>query len=166
MRNGSFSTLDKNHPLIFLSAAHFILILLLDHVIQPNLKTMPTHPYKILLVDDEPNIVLALQFLLEQKGYQIRTASNGEEALTQIQQERPNLVLLDVMMPRLNGFDTAKKVRQDLGYSQLPIIFLTAKGTPEDRSEGYASGCEAYITKPFDNDHLLITVEEMLMYSV
>lgn len=121
-----------------------------------------THtPAKILLVDDEPNILTAIAFLLEQQGYEIGKATSGEEALDIIPQFQPSLVLLDVMMTGIDGFEVAKKIRSSNQYNDIRIIFLTAKGTQEDKLQGYGSGGEVYITKPFDNDHLVNTVNEM-----
>ncbi len=125
--------------------------------IMTNLK----QSFKILLVDDEPNILLALEFLMGQQGYMLAKASSGEEALEILPAFRPDLVILDVMMPGIDGFEVAMKIRNSDRYNDLSIIFLTAKGTAEDKLKGYGSGGEVYITKPFDNDQLVNTVNEI-----
>jgi DNA-binding response OmpR family regulator len=119
---------------------------------------------KILIVDDEPAIVMAIEFLMTRRGYQVRTAFDGEQALQIAAEFQPNLILLDVMMPLMDGFEVAARLRSNEAYSQTHIIFLTAKGTERDKQTGYASGAEYYIVKPFDNDLLVSTVEEILTY--
>jgi DNA-binding response OmpR family regulator len=117
--------------------------------------------FNILLVDDEPNILLALEFLMTQQGFTIEKASSGEEALGVMDIFRPDLVILDVMMPGIDGFEVAMSIRNSSEYNNVRIIFLTAKGTGEDKLKGYGSGGEVYITKPFDNDDLVNTVNEI-----
>ena len=119
---------------------------------------------KVLLVDDEPNILIALEFLIKQLGYQVFTATNGDEALVAMQQHQPNVAVLDVMMPRMSGFDVAKKIRADESFDHTKIVFLTALGTQEDRFEGYGSGAEIYVTKPFNNEDLVNTIQELVEY--
>lgn len=119
---------------------------------------------KVLLVDDEPNILIALEFLIKQLGYQVFTATNGDEALVAMQQHRPDVAVLDVMMPRMSGFDVAKKIRADESFDHSKIVFLTALGTQEDRFEGYGSGAEIYVTKPFNNEDLVNTIQELVEY--
>lgn len=121
---------------------------------------------QILIVDDEPNIVVAIEFLLKKEGYQTQTASNGEEALLEMKRHKPDLVILDVMMPGLNGFDTAKSIRDNPEWEDLHIIFLTAKSTPADKAFGYSSGAEIYLTKPFDNEELVTTIQETLEFDI
>lgn len=125
---------------------------------------MDNSTIKILLVDDEPNILLALDFLFRREGYQIKTATNGLQALEIAEHFRPDLIILDVMMPGLDGFETAKRLRQEETHNDMKIIFLTAKGAQSDRQTGYAIGGEYYIVKPFDNDDLLQTVRELLEF--
>lgn len=117
--------------------------------------------FKILLVDDEPNILLALEFLMSQQGFAIDKASSGEEALEKMESFHPDLVILDVMMPGIDGFEVAMRIRNSNEYNNVRIIFLTAKGTAEDKLMGYGSGGEVYVTKPFDNDDLVNTVIEI-----
>jgi len=118
----------------------------------------------VLLVDDEPNILIAIEFLLQQAGLEVIRASNGVEALQQLKYRKPHIMVLDVMMPGMDGFEVARRVRQDEQYDKLPIIFLTARGTQEDRFRGYETGAEVYLTKPFDNEELLLTVQETLEF--
>lgn len=116
---------------------------------------------KILLVDDEPSILVALEFLVKKEGYTVYIATDGKDALKKIEQIKPRLIVLDIMMPGMDGFEVAKKIRASKDLDQIPIIFLTAKGTQEDRLKGYESGGEVYITKPFDNQHLIDTINEV-----
>ncbi|MCP4285183.1 MAG: response regulator [Gammaproteobacteria bacterium] len=104
---------------------------------------------EILVVDDEPNIILSLEFLMKKEGYQVRTASNGEEALHALQESKPDIVLLDVMMPRMNGYEVCQAVRSDPKLSSVRIIMLTAKGREIEREKGLALGADDYVTKPF-----------------
>lgn len=119
---------------------------------------------KILVVDDEPNIVLAIEFLLQREGFNVRKAYNGIEALEVAATFQPDIVLLDVMMPGMNGFEVATQLRQISAVADAKIIFLTAKGTQQDKETGYAKGAEYYMVKPFDNDILVSTVHEILVY--
>jgi DNA-binding response OmpR family regulator len=122
-------------------------------------------PHSVLVVDDEPNIVTALEFLLEQEGFHVRKAYNGQQALDILQRYNDiELVILDVMMPGIDGFEVARQIRNNHLHENLRIIFLTAKGTQKDKITGYSRGAEAYITKPFDNEDLLITVTEMVEF--
>ncbi len=125
---------------------------------------MTDAPAKILIVDDEPNIVTALEFLLEREGHQIRKAFNGREGLEMALLFLPDIILLDVMMPEMDGFEAARLIRQTPILENTKIIFLTAKGTQSDRRTGYDSGAEYYIVKPFDNAELIGTVNEVLVF--
>jgi len=120
---------------------------------------------KILIVDDEPHIrILISQTLeeLEDEGVELLTATNGEEALEIIQQEKPDLVFLDVMMPKMNGFEVCQAVKNDLGLQDVYIIMLTAKGQEFDKQKGNQSGADLYMTKPFDPDEILAKAMEIL----
>ncbi len=119
---------------------------------------------KILIVDDEPNIVMALSFLMERKGYTIAKAYNGEEALELADSFQPNLIILDVMMPGIDGFEVARQIRNKAQHDHVKMVFLTAKGTQRDKASGYASGAEYYLVKPFDNDELVQTITEIIAY--
>ena len=119
---------------------------------------------KILIVDDEPNIVVALEFLLAQRGFQTAVAHQGEEALRLFSSFAPDLVVLDVMMPGMDGFEVARQIRSNPQYPNTRIIFLTARSTDEDRLKGYANGGDVYLPKPFDNEALLTTIKEVILY--
>ncbi|MEO0731554.1 MAG: response regulator [Bacteroidota bacterium] len=118
----------------------------------------------ILLVDDEPNILVGLEFLLEQAGYRVRTAADGAAALELVKTDRPDVAVLDVMMPAMDGFQLAEALRADPELENLRIVFLTARGQPADRTAGYRSGGEVYLTKPFDNAAFLTVIAELLRY--
>lgn len=117
---------------------------------------------KILVVDDEPNIVLSLEFLMKQAGFQVRTASDGEAALAAIAAEQPDLMLLDVMMPRKNGYEVCQAVRAHPDWKTIRIIMLTAKGREVEREKGLALGADDYITKPFSTQEVVERVRELL----
>ena len=119
---------------------------------------------RILLVDDEPNILIALEFLLHQEGYIVQKAFNGLEAMDKLHSFNPGLVVLDVMMPGIDGFEVAKRIRNSPGFDKLHIVFLTAKGASHDKIKGYENGAEVYITKPFDNDDLVRVVNETIHF--
>ncbi len=117
---------------------------------------------KILVVDDEPNIVLSLEFLMKQAGFQVRTASDGEAGLAAIAVEQPDLVLLDVMMPRKNGYEVCQAIRANPDWKAIRIIMLTAKGREVEREKGLALGADDYITKPFSTQEVVERVRELL----
>lgn len=116
---------------------------------------------KVLIVDDEPNILVVLEFLIRKEGYEVHKAPGGAEALSIAAEIRPDIVVLDVMMPGLDGFEVARRIRHSKSLRDTAIIFLTAKGTQQDRFEGYDAGGEVYLTKPFDNDELINTINEV-----
>jgi DNA-binding response OmpR family regulator len=116
---------------------------------------------KVLIVDDEPNIVLSLEFLMKQQGYETRVARDGEEALAEVARFRPDLVLLDVMLPRRDGFEVCQRLRAD-GWSDLKILMLTAKGRDVEIEKGLALGADGYVTKPFSTAELVARVADML----
>lgn len=118
--------------------------------------------HRILIVDDEPNIVISLEFLMEQAGYTVAVARSGEEALTQIDGFMPDVVLLDVMLPGISGFDILQRVRQNPAWQQVVVIMLTAKGRDVEVAKGLALGANAYITKPFSTRELLAEVRRCL----
>jgi DNA-binding response OmpR family regulator len=124
---------------------------------------------KILIVDDEPHIRLLLEQTLEDlenAGVELLMASNGEDALALIQSEQPHLVFLDVMMPKLNGFDVCNIVKQEWQLEQITIIMLTAKGQEFDKQRGQEVGADLYITKPFDPDAILAQARRILKLPV
>jgi two-component system alkaline phosphatase synthesis response regulator PhoP len=120
---------------------------------------------KILIVDDEPHLRTLIQQTLEEledDGVDLLTAANGEDALEMIKREQPKLVFLDVMMPKINGFDVCHAVKKELGLSHIHIILLTAKGQEFDRQRGQEVGADLYMTKPFDPDALLAKARSVL----
>jgi DNA-binding response OmpR family regulator len=120
---------------------------------------------KILIADDEPHLRTLIQQSLEEledEGVDIFTATNGEEALETILEEKPNLVFLDVMMPKKNGFDVCNRVKNELGLSEIHIVLLTAKGQEFDRQRGIEVGADLYMTKPFDPDALIAQARSVL----
>jgi DNA-binding response OmpR family regulator len=120
---------------------------------------------KILIVDDEPHLRMLIHQTLEEledEGVEILTATNGEEALARIEAERPALVFLDVMMPKLSGFDVCERVKKGLGLTGVHIVLLTAKGQEFDRQKGMDVGADLYMTKPFDPDALLAKARDVL----
>ena len=122
-------------------------------------------PPTILIVDDEPHLRMLIQQTLEEledEGVELLTASNGEEALATIEAVKPQLVFLDVMMPKLSGFDVCQRTKQDLGLRDIYIVLLTAKGQEFDRQRGLEVGADLYMTKPFDPDALLEKAREVL----
>ena len=122
-------------------------------------------PKKILVVDDKANIVLSLEFLMKQAGYDVRTASNGEEALAAIDADPPDLILLDVNMPTKNGFEVCETVRARNEWSHIRIIMLTAHGRDIEREKGLALGADDYLTKPFAIREVVSKVQELLEQS-
>lgn len=117
---------------------------------------------KILVADDEPNIVISLEYLLKREGYTVVIARDGEEALQTIRREQPDLVLLDVMMPKKTGFEVCQEVRADDALQNTKILMLTAKGRDTDVAKGTALGADAYMTKPFATRDLVQKVAQML----
>ena len=118
-------------------------------------------PRKVLIVDDEPNIVVSLQFLMKKAGFDTAVAGDGDEALTEVERFRPDLVLLDVMMPRRDGYEVCQQLR-DSGWTDLKIVMLTAKGRESEVTKGLALGADAYVTKPFSTSELVDTVTRLL----
>jgi DNA-binding response OmpR family regulator len=117
---------------------------------------------KVLIVDDEVNIVISLEFLMEQAGYTVDVARTGDEALHKLAHFQPDLVLLDVMLPGVNGFDLCQRIRQTPQWQAMKIIMLTAKGRDVEITKGLALGANAYITKPFSTKALLAEVQSQL----
>jgi two-component system, OmpR family, alkaline phosphatase synthesis response regulator PhoP len=122
---------------------------------------MPT----VLIVDDEQHIRLLIEQTLEEledEGVELQTASDGEMALDIVRNHHPELVFLDVMMPKLNGFEVCRAIKADLGLAATTVVMLTAKGQAYDREQGLAAGADRYVTKPFDPDELLDIAREAL----
>lgn len=117
---------------------------------------------KILIADDEPNIVISLEFLLKREGYEVVVAHDGVQALERVRAERPDLAILDVMMPNRNGFEVCQDLRQDPEFKTMRIMMLTAKGRDTEVSKGLALGADVYMTKPFATRDLLAKVKALL----
>jgi PleD family two-component response regulator len=122
--------------------------------------------YRILVADDEPHIVQILKFTLEKAGYRVATASNGQEALDQIEDFMPNLVILDIMMPVMDGYEVCRKMREDFKMNQIPIMMLSAKGDLPERVKGLEGGANDYLIKPYSNDELLLRVRNVLEWKI
>lgn len=117
---------------------------------------------KILIADDEPNILVSLEYLMRREGFEVLLARDGQEALDELQRARPQLVLLDVMMPRRNGFEVCQALRADEALKHTRVLMLTAKGRDTDVAKGLALGADAYMTKPFSTRELVQKVRELL----
>ena len=117
---------------------------------------------KVLIVDDEPNIVLSLEFLMKKAGFEVAVAGDGDEALMQVGQFNPDLVLLDVMMPKKSGYEVCEALRADPARAAMKIVMLTAKGRDTEVAKGMALGADAYVTKPFSTKDLVARVTELL----
>lgn len=116
----------------------------------------------ILIADDEPNILISLEFLMKREGYEVKLARDGQEAIEAIVEHRPDLVLLDVMMPRKTGFEVCQEIRAHDAVKSTRILMLTAKGRDTDVAKGLALGVDAYMTKPFSTRELVEKVRSML----
>ncbi len=117
---------------------------------------------KVLIVDDEENIVISLEFLIRQAGYDLQIAHNGVEALAQVATFQPDLILLDVMMPQINGYEVCRQVRENRAWQAIKIIMLTAKGREAEIAKGLAIGADSYIVKPFSTKELVAEVRRVL----
>jgi DNA-binding response OmpR family regulator len=119
-------------------------------------------PKKVLTADDEENIVTALEFLLQRRGYETRVAKNGDEALSAVETFAPDLVLLDIMMPRKSGYEVCQRMRERPEWRHIKIIMLSAKGRDVEVSKGVSLGADLYITKPFSNTELVSKIDGLL----
>lgn len=119
-------------------------------------------PIKILIVDDEPSIIVPVQFLMEQNGYDVMVAFSGEEAMEIIAGKKVDLILLDIMLPVIDGFEVCQRVRENPQWNKIKIILLTALGSDANVEKGLALGADAYITKPFSNIEIVDKVKELL----
>ena len=117
---------------------------------------------RILVVDDEPHIVRLIQVNLERQGYQVETANNGAQALAKIKESRPDLLVSDVMMPEMDGFELLANVRREPSLMDLPVIMLTAKAQDRDVMQGYQTGADMYLTKPFNPAELIAFAKRIL----
>ena len=116
----------------------------------------------ILIVDDEPNIVISLEFLMKREGFLVTVAVDGEEALHKIAEIQPDLVLLDIMMPKKSGFEVCQEIRANPAWASIKIVMLTAKGRDTEAQKGMALGADAYVTKPFSTRDLVARVRSVL----
>jgi len=117
---------------------------------------------KILVVDDENYILHILDFSLGAEGYEVITAEDGEEAVRKVKEERPDLVVLDVMMPKMDGFEACRMIKRDAELSGTPVILLSAKARDVDQKQGYEAGADDYITKPFSPRKLVEKINSIL----
>jgi DNA-binding response OmpR family regulator len=117
---------------------------------------------RVLIADDEPNIVTSLVFLMTKGGYEVEVARNGDEALALLETFRPDLVLLDVMMPRRSGYEICQKMRSRPDWAHVKVVMLSAKGREAEVSKGMSLGADAYVTKPFSNRELVAQVADLL----
>jgi DNA-binding response OmpR family regulator len=118
--------------------------------------------HRILIVDDEPNIVVPLEFLMKREGYEVAIAADGQAALDALEEKAPDLVILDVMLPRMSGFEVCRHIRGDARWRGLKILMLTAKGRDSEMQKGLDLGADAYVTKPFSTRDLVTRVRTML----
>jgi DNA-binding response OmpR family regulator len=117
---------------------------------------------KVLIVDDEPGIIVALQFLMEQNGYATMVAFSGEEAMEAVTRHHPDLILLDIMLPVVDGFEVCQRVRENPEWNDIRIVLVTALGSEANVTKGLDLGADAYVTKPFSNADLVAKVKELL----
>lgn len=117
---------------------------------------------QLLLIDDDPNLILLVKDYLEFRGYEVITAENGREALNILDQQVPDMIICDVMMPEMDGYTFVEHVRQDSRTSWIPVLFLSAKGQSQDRVKGLNTGADVYMVKPFEPEELVAQVESSL----
>ena len=117
---------------------------------------------KILIADDEPNIVVAIEFLLQQSGFEVVVARNGDEALELIDACLPDLVLLDVMMPKKNGYEVCTRIRERADWRHIKVVMLSAKGRDAEVNKGLSMGADMYVTKPFSTRELMAKIKSLL----
>ncbi len=117
---------------------------------------------RLLLIDDDPNLILLVKDYLEFRGYKVITAENGREALEVLEQETPDMIICDVMMPEMDGYSLVSAIRQDPKTSWIPVLFLSAKGQSQDRVKGLNIGADVYMVKPFEPEELVAQVESSL----
>ena len=118
--------------------------------------------YSVLVAEDEPNIVLSLQFIMKKAGLQVRIAEDGDQAILEIEKDRPNAILLDIMLPRRDGFSVCEVIKSNPEWSAIKVIMLTAKGREEDKQRALGLGADDYITKPFSTRELVDRVIELI----
>ncbi|ODT33862.1 response regulator transcription factor [Zeimonas arvi] len=119
-------------------------------------------PHRVLIAEDEPNIVESLSFVLAREGFEVEAALDGEAAIDRLRRQLPDLLILDVMLPRLNGFEVLKRVKADPALRALPVIVLTAKGQVQDRRMAEEIGVDGFMTKPFSNREVVDEVRRLI----
>lgn len=117
---------------------------------------------RILIVDDEPNIVLALELLMKREGYEVQSVDDGQKVFDVVGKFRPDLIILDIMMPKMDGYEVCQRLRADPSLKNVSIIMLTAKGREVEREKGLALGADLYVTKPFSTREVMIRIKEIL----
>jgi DNA-binding response OmpR family regulator len=117
---------------------------------------------RILIVDDEPNIVISLEFLMKREGFAVEIAADGEAALEALAGSAPDLVILDVMLPKMNGFEVCQQIRANPRWRGIRILMLTARGRDREIAKGLGLGADAYVTKPFSTGDLVAQVKQLL----
>ncbi len=117
---------------------------------------------RVLIVDDEPNIVWSLEFLMKKEGYTVLTATDGEDALAQMREATPDLVLLDINIPKGNGYEICQAIRTNPTWEGIRVVMLTAKGRDVDREKGIAVGADDYVTKPFSTHEVVALIRRLL----
>jgi DNA-binding response OmpR family regulator len=128
----------------------------------PSLLTGTSRPTRILVADDDPVILRLLQVNFNLEGYEVYTATRGEEALEKAKEHLPDIILLDVMMPGVDGWEVCRRLKEDHATAAIPVIFLSARAQDQDRRRGYELGVVAYVTKPFDPGELIEVVQRSL----
>ena len=121
---------------------------------------------KLLLIDDDPNLILLAKDYLEFNGYKVTTANHGREAMKILEQETPDLIICDVMMPEMDGYTFVQEIRKNPRLEWLPVIFLSAKGQSQDRIKGLSQGADVYMVKPFEPDELVAQVKSTINQSM
>ena len=117
---------------------------------------------RILIVDDEPNIVLALELLMKREGYEVLTVDDGQKVFEVLKEFSPDLILLDIMLPKMDGYEVCQRIRAEASLKDISIIMLTAKGREVEKEKGLALGADYYITKPFSTREVIMKVKEVL----
>jgi len=118
--------------------------------------------HRILIVDDEPNIVLALELLMKREGYVVQSVDDGQKAFDAAREFRPDLIILDIMMPKMDGYEVCQRIRADASLKDILIVMLTARGREVEKEKGLALGADYYVTKPFSTRELMMKVKEIL----
>lgn len=150
---------------IFTARGAALLLFLMAVLYSTVAKASLFMPHTVLVVDDEPNIVLSLEFLMKQAGYRVYTAADGKAAMEMIQAHMPDLVLLDLNLPEMSGYEVCERLHQDPSFSRIRILMLTAKGRDVEREKGLALGADDYITKPFSTQSVVDRVKQLLEVS-